>query len=160
VKECSKNKVSLFASSTGLNYNFFKNSDVMIKINMKNSFLLLGENPSKKVSSDKICKRLQKVLGIKQILLTKGNEGIAIFEDDYTIEMPATKDEKIDIKGIGEIMIAAIAMSLTKNGDFQEACKLGNIAAGLATSRGNIKSITKSEILKAKREYEDWLAQK
>jgi len=161
IKDCQSRKIDVFVSSTGFNYLMFKNPNVMFKINMENASLL-SEISGKTTlrSSNKICKNLEKVLGWKKILLTRGKDGIAIYENGVAIENPATQSEIIDIKGIGEIMIAAVAMSLLKNNDFYDACSLGNIAAGLAAAKGSIQQITKKDLIQAKLKYEEWLEQK
>lgn len=160
IKECQSNKINIFISSTGFNYFMFKNSNVISKINMKNAMLLTNKSGQTIHSSNKICKNLEKILGWKRILLTKGKDGIAIYENGLTIEKLATQNKIVDIKEIGEIMIAATTMSLFKNKDFEESCTLGNIAAGLAATKGNIQQITKRDLFKAKNEYEEWLEQK
>ena len=90
----------------------------------------------------------------------RGEKGIAIYDGDTTIEMPATENTKVDIKEIGETMTAVMSMSLVNSGDFHEACKLGNIAAGIAVSKSSTDTISLNEIRKAKSEYEEWLEEK
>ena len=51
---------------------------------------------------------MQRILELPKILLTKGSDGIAIYEDNVLIEMPATQDKIVDIKGVGEAMMATM----------------------------------------------------
>lgn len=160
IAETKRNGVDLFISSTGTNYLNYKGSNSMIKINTENSLLLIKERESDKISSHEILSRLEEVLMTDKILLTRSHDGIAVYEHGIVTEMPATQDRVIDIKGIGEVMIAAITYSLLSKNNFLEACKLGNIAAGIAASKGDINIISKADIMKAKRNYDEWLDQK
>ncbi|MGI0060416.1 MAG: PfkB family carbohydrate kinase, partial [Nitrosotalea sp.] len=99
------------------------------------------------------------ILQSNRILLTRGEEGISIFNGD-TIEMPATENKRVDVKGIGEIMTAVVNISLVNSGNFYESCKLGNIAAGVAVSKSSTDDVSLRDIRKAKKEYDEWLAQK
>jgi D-beta-D-heptose 7-phosphate kinase/D-beta-D-heptose 1-phosphate adenosyltransferase len=159
IEEAKKRKVDLFVSSTGTNYLKYRNSNAIIKINTADSLFLIKKH-SELHSPQHILDSLSNILQIDRILLTRSHDGIAVYEHGVVTEMPATQDKVIDVKGIGEIMIAAVSYALLSKGNFVEACKLGNIAAGVAASKGRIDSISKSEIMKAKKEYDEWLGQK
>ena len=160
IHECIKRNIDVFVSSTGHHYRKFVGYNVMIKINLEDSFLMIGEKTPTKISSKKLCNELSKIFESQKILLTKGKDGCVIYNDGEIIERPATHNKVIDIKGIGEIMIASILMHLLKVKDFEEACEIGNIAAGLAVSIKSVKFVTKNDILKAKKEYDEWFGQK
>lgn len=157
----SKGKgIDVLVSSTGENYLNYKGSNAIIKINMDNSLHIIKEPGRYKLDSHVILEKLSDVLDIPRILLTRSNDGIAVYDNGSVTEMPATRNERIDIKGIGEVMIAAMTASLISGQEFLKACEFGNVAAGLAVSKKNIESITKKEIMNAKNEYEDWFEQK
>jgi rfaE bifunctional protein kinase chain/domain len=160
IAETQQRNVDLLVSSTGINYLNYKNSHSMIRINTDNSLLLIKEIDSAKISSNKILTKLSEVLKIKKILLTRSNQGIAVYEHGTVVEKPATQDKVIDIKGIGEVMMAAIIYSLLSRNNFLVACELGNIAAGVTASKGDVRLVSKKDIVKAKREYDEWLEQK
>lgn len=160
ISKVKQKNIGLFVSSTGTNYLNYKNSNSMMRINMDNSLLLIKENNSHNLSPEKILMKLMEVLKTKKILLTRSHEGIAVYEEGVITEMPATQDKVVDLKGIGEVMIATIIYSLFSKNSFLEACKLGNIAAGVAASKGDASLVSKKDIMNAKREYNEWLEQK
>lgn len=160
IEYCSSHNIPILASSVNHNYYMFKDTDVMIKINMRDASSIIKQDIGQKTSSEHICKQLVSVLGINKILLTRAEQGIAVYENERVVEYPATKDKKFEVKGIGEVMSAVIGMNLVKNKSFSESCKLGNIAAGLAVSLEDIKLITKNRFYKVVREYEEWFNQK
>lgn len=160
IAEAQQRNTGLLVSSTGINYLNYKNSNSIIRINMDNSLFLINENNSCNLSPQKILTKLEEVLRTEKILLTRSHEGIAVYEEGVITEMSATQDKVVDIKGIGEVMIAAIIYSLLSKNSFLEACKLGNIAAGIAASKGDVRLISKKDIMNAKKEYDEWLEQK
>ena len=137
----------------------FSSKDVIIKINKANALSILDSSISIK-EPKKIIKKIAKTLNINRIILTNADEGIVVFDNGIIIEMPATKHIKIDPKGIGDVLVAAMTFSLLSNNDFIDSCKLGNIAAGVAISKRSPHIISKRELLDAKNEYEQWLEQK
>ena len=159
-EESKKNKIKVLVSSTGFRYLQYKGLDVMIKINLKDSYSIIGADLAQKINSKTIGEKLSKILMIKEILLTKGEDGITIFDYEQNLDLIATQNKKLDVKGVGEVMIAAIATELINKNSFQDACVVGNIAAGVAVSSKDIYSIKKSDILKARETYEEWINQK
>lgn len=160
IQETKRRKVDILITSVGHNYLMYKGPSTIIKINLENSSLLIKEPQINKISSHSICSKLSHILQSNRILLTRGEEGIAIYNGDTTTEMPATENTKVDIKGIGETMTAVIGISLVNSNNFHEACKLGNIAAGIAVSKSSTDTISLNDIRKAKLEYEEWLEEK
>ncbi|MDE1844355.1 MAG: hypothetical protein KGI10_03400 [Thaumarchaeota archaeon] len=160
ILESKRRKIDVFITSAGYNYLMYKDPSTIIKINLENAALLIKEPEISKVPSHLICSRLASVLQSNRILLTRGGEGIAIYDEDTTTEMPATENVKIDIKGIGEAMTAVTSISLAGSVNFHDSCKLGNIAAGIAVSKSSADSLSLSDIKKAKLEYDRWLEEK
>jgi rfaE bifunctional protein kinase chain/domain len=163
LKNYSK-KIPVLISTTGKNYLNFKNSNVLIKINRNNANYLVN-NSSNSIKPKKVIKEISKILNLKEILLTLADDGAIILNQDEIFEIPATKHVRIDPKGIGEIMLSAMCMSLIDSDEFDESCKIGNIAAGLAISKGflsgeKIYTIKKKELKIAIKEYENWLLEK
>jgi len=103
---------------------------------------------------------IAKTLNVNRIIFTNADEGIVVFDNEIIIEMPATKHIKIDPKGIGDVLVAAMTFSLLSNNDFIDSYKFGDIAAGVAISKRSPHIISKKELLDAKNEYEQWLEQK
>jgi D-beta-D-heptose 7-phosphate kinase/D-beta-D-heptose 1-phosphate adenosyltransferase len=160
IQQSIKRKISVFVSSTKRNYLRYKDPSLMIKINMENALLMIDEKTSNKIGSEMICKKLEENLRVKKILLTKGSDGIAIYENGVTIEIPATQNMRGNIYGVGEVMIAVVALALINSNNFFEACKIGNIASGTVISKNGPEGISKKAILQGKKEYDEWLDQK
>ncbi|MGI0094695.1 MAG: PfkB family carbohydrate kinase [Nitrosotalea sp.] len=159
IRESERRNVNVFVTSSGYNYLMYKGPKIIIKINLESSALLIKEPQISKMTSHAINNKLAHILQSNRILLTRGEEGISIFNGD-TIEMPATENKRVDVKGIGEIMTAVVNISLVNSGNFYESCKLGNIAAGVAVSKSSTDDVSLRDIRKAKKEYDEWLAQK
>jgi bifunctional ADP-heptose synthase (sugar kinase/adenylyltransferase) len=160
LEEGKRKKINIFVSSVGHNYLKYRSPETIIKINTRDSLLLINESENKKLEPSEILERLHDLLDADRILLTREREGIAIYDNGVITEKPATRDEPKDVKGIGEVMTATICSRLLMRRNFEDSCELGNVAAGLAVSRGNIESISEREIIEAQKEYDDWADEK
>jgi len=76
------------------------------------------------------------------VLLTLGEEGIAIFEKDNAEKRMPTKAIKVaDVSGAGDTVISTLTMALTANANILEACYLANFAAGIVCGEVGIVPI-------------------
>ncbi len=80
--------------------------------------------------------KLLKELDLKKVLLTRGENGMALFEkenDDIIFKkIPAyNKKEVFDVTGAGDTVVAAFALGLCAGLDGEIAMKLGNLAASI-----------------------------
>ena len=89
-------------------------------------------------------------LHCKNLLITMGGGGMALFEGDDSIRHIPTFARKVfDVTGAGDTVIATVALGLSAGQDLLSACTLANYAAGVvvgqigaatATPRGHGRS--------------------
>lgn len=94
-------------------------------------------------------KSLEK-LGIESILLTRGSEGMILFEhgkDPLIIPAYGTKDI-IDGTGAGDTVISVFIMGLVSGLMYKEAAILANIAGSLVVMKPNVATLTIEELEK------------
>ena len=85
------------------------------------------------------------------ILVTRGEKGMSLFEADREItDIPTKAKEVYNIIGAGDTVVAVVALALVSGATLKEAAILGNIAAGIKV--GKIEDPTV-----ATREIEDYL---
>lgn len=87
----------------------------------------LRENPDKVYI---VGRSLQEKLKAPQVVLTRGKEGMTIFNQDKIIEVPTYAKKVFDVTGAGDTVIATLALSQAAGFSLTESCVLANIAAG------------------------------
>lgn len=123
--------------------NFFSYKNVTVfKPNRKEAEDVLGL----KISSDKDITRagntLLKKLNAKNVLLTLGENGIAVFAKGQAEKRMSTKARKVaDVSGAGDTVISTLTMALAAKASIFEASYLANYAAGIVCEEVGIVPI-------------------
>jgi D-beta-D-heptose 7-phosphate kinase/D-beta-D-heptose 1-phosphate adenosyltransferase len=75
---------------------------------------------------------LQKRLDADAVLVTRGSEGMSLFERGgrYTY-LPTVARDVFDVTGAGDTVVSVVALALAAGADFPDACLLSNHAAGV-----------------------------
>jgi D-beta-D-heptose 7-phosphate kinase/D-beta-D-heptose 1-phosphate adenosyltransferase len=75
---------------------------------------------------------LQKRLDVDCALITRGPDGMSLFERSgrYT-HLPTVAREVFDVTGAGDTVVSVVAVALAAGADYPEACYLANHAAGV-----------------------------
>jgi D-beta-D-heptose 7-phosphate kinase/D-beta-D-heptose 1-phosphate adenosyltransferase len=84
--------------------------------------------------SDLICvgKKLLSVLKARSLLITRGEEGMTLFEDNGEItNIPTIAKKVFDVTGAGDTVISVVTLSLISGSSFKESAILSNYAAGI-----------------------------
>lgn len=79
---------------------------------------------------DKVAKKIMEDLNMNQLLITLGAEGMALFEGDKFIKIPAKARKVYDVTGAGDTVISVLAASKLSGGNWEESASIANYAAG------------------------------
>jgi D-glycero-beta-D-manno-heptose-7-phosphate kinase len=80
----------------------------------------------------KVAKRLMNHSRSNAVLITRGEEGMALFEKSGEITHIGSIARKVyDVTGAGDTVIAAFTLSLASGLDMKSAAFLSNLAAGI-----------------------------
>lgn len=87
--------------------------------------------------------KLLDTLNAKYVLLTLGEQGIAIFENgkDEERRIPTKARKVADVSGAGDTVISTLTLALTSGADILEASYLANYAGGLVCEEVGIVPI-------------------
>ncbi len=103
-----------------------------------------GNDESVLQMGSKLLKRLN-----ANILITRGEKGMSLFEKEGTItHIPAKAKEVYSLIGAGDTVVATIALALASNATLKEASILANIAAGIKVGKIGTASVSIDEIKK------------
>jgi D-glycero-beta-D-manno-heptose-7-phosphate kinase len=88
----------------------------------------------------------------KALLMTRGEEGMSLFERNgrmkYTA-FPAEAREVFDVTGAGDTVIGVLALSMAAGASFREAAYLANHAAGIVVGKSGTATVSREELKKA-----------
>jgi rfaE bifunctional protein kinase chain/domain len=87
--------------------------------------------------------------GFKAVLITKGEEGMSLFEDGGNItHIPTVAREVFDVTGAGDTVIGVFALSMAAGATFKEAAVLANHAAGIVVGKVGTATVSQEELRK------------
>lgn len=101
-------------------------------------------------------KELKLKLNLTNLLLTKSEEGMSLFEKDV-IDIPTYAKEVYDVTGAGDTVISVFTLAAATGVSWYEAAKIANTAAGVVVGRVGTSTVTKDEIIEFyDRIYHEW----
>jgi D-beta-D-heptose 7-phosphate kinase/D-beta-D-heptose 1-phosphate adenosyltransferase len=74
---------------------------------------------------------LIKKLGVRAVLLTRGEEGMSLFQEDGVIHIPTLARKVYDVTGAGDTVIASFALAYAAGASLQDSAVFANHAAGV-----------------------------
>ena len=93
---------------------------------------------------------LMKKLKLDSVLITLGEDGMALFEKNKKLtKIPTAAREVYDVSGAGDTVIATLALALAAGAKMQEAAKMSNLAAGIAVAKLGTATIAPGELEEA-----------
>lgn len=95
--------------------------------------------------------RLLDQVACEAVLITRGEEGISLFEGSGRItHLPASSREVYDVTGAGDTMVGTLTLALATGADLIRDCaRLANCAAGIVVGKVGTAVVTPGELEKA-----------
>lgn len=91
---------------------------------------------------------LMNAFGFKSLLITRGEEGMALFEKDGDITcIPAVAKEVYDVTGAGDTVIGTFALAAAAGASVKEAAQLANHAAGIVVGKIGTATASLEELI-------------
>lgn len=92
---------------------------------------------------------LLKKLSCNAVLITRGEQGMSLFEKDNIVHIPTVARNVYDVTGAGDTVIAAFTLSLVSGARIEDAAIIANHAAGIVvgevgTAVATIEQLRKS----------------
>lgn len=99
---------------------------------------------------EEVGKGLLKRLQSKAVLITLGEEGMALFERNRpTAKIPTTAQEVFDVSGAGDTVMAVFALGIAVDATLREAAVLSNLAAGIVVGKLGTATMEPTELKQA-----------
>jgi rfaE bifunctional protein kinase chain/domain len=100
-------------------------------------------------SEKDLAQRAQKLraqLGLEALLLTRGADGMTLFQGKRTFSVGAEKREVSDVTGAGDTVIATLAVMLAAGATLEKAVRLANRAAGIVVGKLGTAAASHAEL--------------
>lgn len=92
----------------------------------------LRDHPNKVVE---VGQALMKKTGAKELVMTRGKDGMMIFSGNGITSVPTYARQVFDVTGAGDTVIAALGLGLVSGLSLTQACMLANFAAGVVVGQ-------------------------
>jgi D-beta-D-heptose 7-phosphate kinase/D-beta-D-heptose 1-phosphate adenosyltransferase len=97
-------------------------------------------------------KILLKRLRCEVLVITRGEEGMALFEPGRApFLVPTVAKEVFDVTGAGDTVIGTMALAMAAGVTVREAAKLANQAAGIVVGKVGTATVTREELVRGNR---------
>jgi len=107
------------------------------------------------VSLDEVSAVILKTCGIDQLLITRSQEGISLFNrSGERFDFPVRSKEIKDVTGAGDTVLAMLSVALANDLDIRYAAQLSNISAGMVIERSGCARINLSEMAERLMEFD------
>jgi len=91
-----------------------------------------------------------KTLRCRAVVITRGEHGLALFEQDRKpVEIATAAQQVFDVTGAGDTVIASLALALAAGATLPEAAMLANYAAGVVVGKIGTATVLPEEVLAA-----------
>ena len=100
---------------------------------------------------ERLSEKILKAHGFKAMLVTRGEEGMSLFENGRKIVhtyFPTQAKEVYDVTGAGDTVIGVLALSLAAQAKLKEATCLANLAAGIVVGKIGTSAVSREELIK------------
>ncbi len=90
--------------------------------------------------------------GCRAVLITRGEQGMSLFEKDRDTHIPTVAREVYDVSGAGDTVVGVMALALSAGADYREAAVLSNMAAGIVVGKVGTAVVHPEELLEVIKE--------
>lgn len=93
---------------------------------------------------------LMRRVGCRNVLITRGEAGLSLFQKGGNVtHIPTRAREIFDVSGAGDAVVSSLALALAAGATMVQAAELANYAAGVEVSKLGTAKITRQEIAAA-----------
>ena len=146
---CTKNNKIIVVDPKPENKKFYKSVTLITPNHTEAQQMTNFLEGEPDINVEKIGKKLLEELN-SNILITKGEKGMSLFEKDGKItNIPTFAKEVYDIIGAGDTSVATVALALASGASFEEAAIIANHAAGITVGKVGTSTVSIEELKKS-----------
>jgi D-beta-D-heptose 7-phosphate kinase/D-beta-D-heptose 1-phosphate adenosyltransferase len=109
--------------------------------------------------------KLLNEIGIQALLVTRGGEGMSLFEPldgtgtFHQVDIPTMARTVYDVTGAGDTAVSVFTLAVAAGADRETAARLANVAAGIVVEKRGTASVTVQEIRERLKEFKGLAAE-
>jgi D-beta-D-heptose 7-phosphate kinase/D-beta-D-heptose 1-phosphate adenosyltransferase len=146
ISTASKNNKFVLVDPKGKNYNKYRGATILTP-NLKEIAEACGMDESEPNIIEQAGKKLFSSLDLKALLITQGEEGMTLFENNKkSIHLTAKARKVYDVTGAGDTVIATLAVAIGAGLSLAESSNAANIAAGIVVEQVGTSAINFDEL--------------
>jgi D-beta-D-heptose 7-phosphate kinase/D-beta-D-heptose 1-phosphate adenosyltransferase len=92
---------------------------------------------------------LMRKLGCRAVLITRGEQGMSLFEKSKVTHIPTAARKVYDVTGAGDTVISAITLAVASGASLEEASVIANHAAGVVVGEVGTAVLTAEQLLES-----------
>lgn len=140
------NNKLVFVDPKGRDYSKYKGANILTP-NEHELELVYPDNSKGNYNIIKAAEKLMKQVQLDSLLVTRGKEGMCLFEKDKDpVHIFTEAKEVFDVTGAGDTVIATFAMAVLSKLNFADAAKIANVAAGVVVGKVGTAFIHKEDL--------------
>jgi len=144
LKLCKKFNIKTFIDPKGNDFSYYQNA-YLLKPNQKEFEEIVGESRSLSLFKTK-GEALRKKLGLTYLLVTRGKDGMMLFEKNKIKTYPAMLHDVFDVTGAGDTVISILAAYAINDNNIYASVDAANIAAGISVQKLGSTSVTQKDL--------------
>jgi D-beta-D-heptose 7-phosphate kinase/D-beta-D-heptose 1-phosphate adenosyltransferase len=122
----------------------------LIKPNLPEAEALSGLRVRGEGDLEAVARRLQKLVGGADVAITRGGEGLVVFDGAGPgVAVPTVYQEVFDVQGAGDTIIAVLSLAQRVGATLWEAAVLANAAAAVVVGKTGTATANREELLRA-----------
>ena len=141
-------RVPVLVDPKGKDFNRYAGA-TLITPNRAELALATGTDPQDRDALVAAGTRLRRDLGLDLLGLTLSEQGVVLFDEAGSRDIPAVAREVFDVSGAGDTVIATFAAGLAAGLGHLDTAHLANLAAGVVVGHVGTTPITRAELLAA-----------
>ena len=134
----------IFVDPKPENFELYKGITIMTP-NKKEAYNCVKKDRSYPIED--IGKEIMEKLGIENLLITLGSEGMALFEKDKITKISAKAKKVFDVTGAGDTVISVLTLAKVSGANWLESAILSNLAAGYVVGEIGTAAISRDELI-------------
>ena len=139
--------VKVLVDPKGVDYQRYEGAD-LITPNLAELLAVVGACHDENSLIEK-GKTLLKQYGIPTLLLTRGEAGMSLIQENQVHSLPAQAKDVFDVTGAGDTVIAVMALGVALGMPLTEAMYLANLAGGIVVGKLGTSTVSIQELTRA-----------
>lgn len=121
----------------------------LITPNLNEASLASGVDIKDEASLMEAGQLLLKNISCEAVLITRGEQGMSLFQNDTVVHIPTAAKNVYDVTGAGDTVIAAFTLAYAAGATMKEAAVVANHAAGIVVGEVGTAVVTLDQLRKS-----------